>query len=277
MSHLFSLLKDRINFWLLLVILIPIALLTSTVVFDLSFILPQDTQTKIISLPQPKSTIYLLLLLLSMYLCYLLLFLSYAKKPRLKDFDHIISPGIMKHKKSGKYYCQPCLVKDHITCELSVINKDELFCHCCKSPYKIDHAILISDSVLSRAWDEAVKEHTSNNKWSNQKIEPHATGLIFALSLIMNSKTNKDSHWFLLFGDFIFVFATLLCLAPPIYALFLLHHSRALIGLSILFVWLVPYCFLLRLLHRRGIARFWLSSISTGIVLIAFGYVIWQF
>lgn len=159
-SYLFSLSKDRMSVWLW----IPLLLLTSSL-FDTPWnlliqFLPTPIIDKIALLPQPKSTIILLLLLLSICLCYVLLFLSYAKKPRLKDFEHIIYPGIMKHKKSGKYYCQPCLLKDHIACDLSVVNKDELFCHCCKTPYKIDHSILISDSVLSRAWDEAVKEHT---------------------------------------------------------------------------------------------------------------------
>lgn len=111
-----------------------------------------------------KITLSLSVLVFSLSASLFILWRDRQKIPSIKDYEHILHPGIMKHKKSGKYYCQPCLLKGHITCELSVINKDELFCHCCKSSYKIDHAVLISDTALSRTWDDAIKEHTSEDK-----------------------------------------------------------------------------------------------------------------
>ncbi len=153
MSHLLSLIKDRINFWVLLPILILIAIFTSTVVFDLSSILPQDTQNKIIALPQPKSTIFLSLLLLSMYLCYAWLFSTYIKKPRQNDYELINPPGFLKNKKTGRYYCQKCLVEKHLESELSVISKEEFKCRVCNEPYKTDLLLLLNDSYLSKVQD----------------------------------------------------------------------------------------------------------------------------
>jgi hypothetical protein len=167
MSSLFSLVKDRINFWLLLPGLILLCILSSMLWIDSDAFLSIQTLKNISKLPQPKITIILLLLFLAISACYLLLFLAYSKKPKIKDYDLINPPGFLKHKKTGKYYCQPCLVNKHIESELSVISEKEFQCRVCKEPYKIDYSVLICNSYLSiaqnndplfKTHDKAVKE-----------------------------------------------------------------------------------------------------------------------
>jgi len=80
------------------------------------------------------------------------------RKPSIKDYDLVNPPGFLKHKTTGKYYCQRCLLKDHIASELSsVVTEKHLVCHCCDKAYNIS-ANLITDSYLSKTYDEAMKE-----------------------------------------------------------------------------------------------------------------------
>lgn len=154
--------KTYISKWVALPLTLLLIVLSGTQLLDRIF---PDGITKILNPTQaPRIAVTAILLILSITFCYILLYREFSKKPNINDYEHILHPGIMKHKQSRKYYCQPCLLKEHITCELSIVNKDELFCHCCKSAYKIDHAILISDHVLSKAWDKAVQEFTKEDK-----------------------------------------------------------------------------------------------------------------
>jgi len=158
MSALFSLVKDRINFWLLLPIVFLLAILTGMIMIDSNTFSQIQILTKILNLPQPKATIILISLLLTISACYIFLFVAYTKKPNIKDYDLINPPGFLKHRKTGKYYCQPCLLKNHIASELSpVVTENKLVCHCCDKAYNIS-AKIITNSYLSKAYDEAMKE-----------------------------------------------------------------------------------------------------------------------
>ncbi len=64
----------------------------------------------------------------------------------------------MKHKATGAYYCQPCLLKNHLESELSTIDNNLLICRVCKEEYKIDHKVLLSNEYLSKKHDEATQE-----------------------------------------------------------------------------------------------------------------------
>lgn len=164
MSALFSLVKDRINFWLLLPIIFLLAILTGMIMIDSNTFSQIQILTKISSLPQPKATIILISLLLAISACYVLLFVAYTKKPNIKDYDLINPPGFLKHKGTGKYYCQPCLQTRHIASELSVVKKDEMFCRNCKEPYPINASFIITDKILTKAFDDACNELMLKNK-----------------------------------------------------------------------------------------------------------------
>jgi len=125
---------------------------------DLNEFVPNAISKNILSLSQPKTTIILLLLLLAISICYLLLFATYIKKPKLKHYEIINPPGFMRHKKTGAYYCQPCLIQRHIASELSTIAEKEFVCRICKESYKIDYSVLICDKYLSMVHDRAVEE-----------------------------------------------------------------------------------------------------------------------
>lgn len=164
MNHLFSLLKSRLSFWLLLPMLILSSLLSGMIFVDLDALLPTEISKNIKALPQPKTTVTLLLLVFAISLCYLILFLTYNRKPNIKDYDLINPPGFLKHSRTGKYYCQPCLQTRHIASELSVVKKDEMFCRNCKEPYPIDASFIITDKILTKAFDDACNELMLKNK-----------------------------------------------------------------------------------------------------------------
>lgn len=168
MNYLFSLLKDRLSFWLLLPMLLLSSILSGMIFVDLDALLPTEISKNIKALPQPKTTVTLLLLAFAIALCYLLLFRTYSKKTNIKDYDLINPPGILKHRGSGKYYCQRCLLKDHNPSELSLaLTENNLVCHCCDKLYDISTKIL-PDSYFSKAWDEFTKEILLKNKTGQQ-------------------------------------------------------------------------------------------------------------
>lgn len=157
MNSLFSLVKNRINFWLLLPTVLLTAILTGMIMIDSDTFSQIQILKNISSLPQPKTMIISIALLLAILACYLLLFVAYTKKPNLKDYEIINPPGFMKHKKGG-YYCQPCLIQRHIASELSTITEKEFVCRACKESYKIDYSVLICDKYLSMVHDRAADE-----------------------------------------------------------------------------------------------------------------------
>lgn len=143
---------------MLLPIVSLIAILSGMIALDANDLQKIETLRKLSDLSQPKATITLLLSFLAISACYLVLFVAYVKKPNIGHYDLINPPGFLKDKKTGKYYCQKCLLINHVASELSaVVTKDELICHCCDKTYNIS-ADLITDSCLSKAYDEAIKE-----------------------------------------------------------------------------------------------------------------------
>ena len=80
------------------------------------------------------------------------------KKPRIKDYEIINPPGFLRHKKTGGYFCQPCLTDKHKASELSTVSEKEFLCRVCKESYKIDYKVLIHDEYLSMVHDRAADE-----------------------------------------------------------------------------------------------------------------------
>lgn len=95
---------------------------------------------------------------------YLTIKTKLANRPNLKNYTQINPPGFMKHKTTGAYYCQPCLIKNHFEAELSVINTNLLTCRICNEEYKLDHNVLLSIEYLSKKQDEAAKEIYLKNR-----------------------------------------------------------------------------------------------------------------
>ena len=85
-------------------------------------------------------------------------------KPNLNDYEIINPPGVMKYKKSGGYFCQPCLLLKHVASELSTIDTKKMLCRSCKETYEIDYSVLICDKYLSMVHDRAANELIHKNK-----------------------------------------------------------------------------------------------------------------
>jgi len=130
MNSLFSLIKNRINFWLLLPVLILLGILSSTLWIDWDVFLPDAISKSLLTLPQPKATIILLLLFLAISVCYLLLFASYTQKPKIKDYD--FKPfGFYVHKKGGEHLCPKCLLTPPYIKAPLHISRGNLTCSVC--------------------------------------------------------------------------------------------------------------------------------------------------
>lgn len=110
--------------------------------------------------------ILLLLVVLTLGLVIMVeLVYPFKKKPNLKNYTQINPPGLMKHKKTGKYYCQPCLIKKHILSEVSITNTKEWICRCCKETYKVNfNEFLLCKSFFSRLTDALTEVVPNNNK-----------------------------------------------------------------------------------------------------------------
>jgi len=158
MKQIIDIIKPYISEWVVLPLALLLIILSGMLFFDLGQVLPSESTSLLTPTQLVKLVVIIFLLLLSMTFCYILLYRTFTKKPNIKDYDLINPPGFLKHKKTGKYYCQPCLLKDHIASELSsVVTEKHLVCHCCDKAYNIS-ANLITNSYLSKAYDEAMKE-----------------------------------------------------------------------------------------------------------------------
>ena len=167
MKNLFFLIKDRINFLLLLPILVLSSILAGIISVDLNHYIPNYAQGLPNILLQPKTTIALLLLWLATLTLYILYYYSSSKTPNLKNYTQINPPGFMKRKEDG-YFCQPCLIKNHLEIELSTISKNLLMCRSCKEKYAIDYKVLLSSEYFSKKHDEGVMEIYLKNKKPNK-------------------------------------------------------------------------------------------------------------
>lgn len=83
---------------------------------------------------------------------------KFISKPNLNDYEIINPPGFMKHKATGGYFCQPCLLLRHVVSELSTIDTKKMLCRSCKETYEIDYSVLICNPYLSMVHDKAANE-----------------------------------------------------------------------------------------------------------------------
>ncbi|KHE92206.1 MAG: hypothetical protein K8F52_18790 [Candidatus Scalindua rubra] len=111
-----------------------------------------------------KISLILLIALSLVVPYYLTIKTKLSNRPNLKNYTQINPPGFMKHKTTGAYYCQPCLIKNHLESELSTINENLFMCRVCKEKYGIDYKVLLSQEYLSQKHDEAAKEIYLKNK-----------------------------------------------------------------------------------------------------------------
>ena len=107
----------------------------------------------LIGIPFLDFSVIIFLLFLAMSFCYMLLYRAFTKTPNLKDYELVNPPGFMKHRKTGRFYCHPCLFANHRASPLSVISEKEFQCRVCRESYKIDYSLLLNNSYLSIAHD----------------------------------------------------------------------------------------------------------------------------
>lgn len=154
LDRLFSLIENHISPWLAIPIGFLFAIPTSTLVFDLGSWLPKGILNMITILPQPKTNLTLILWLLSILSCYVLLYLTFSKKPKLKNYELDLYHGYYKHKNKSGFYCYKCLHdgKEH---HLHAIDANSMECLYCKNTFTSSFKIMESDEMLSRSWDQA--------------------------------------------------------------------------------------------------------------------------
>ncbi len=107
----------------------------------------------------------LLMILLSLVVPYIILKKKeFSNKPNLKNYTLINPPGLMKHKATENYYCQPCLIERNILSEVSIKDPKEWICRCCKETYKIKiNDFLACNSFFSKLTN-SLKETIPENK-----------------------------------------------------------------------------------------------------------------
>lgn len=164
MKSIIDVIKPYISEWVALPLALLLIILSGMLFFDLGQVLPSESTNLLTPTQMVKLVVIIFLLFLGMSFSYILLYKAFSKKPKIGDYDPINPPGFLKHRRTGKYYCYRCLVKDHIVSELSIVlPENKLVCRCCDDSYDISTKI-IPDSYFSKAWDEFVKEICSKNK-----------------------------------------------------------------------------------------------------------------
>lgn len=154
----FDILYKCLNKWVILPILIPLAGLIILQLSRLEYWFPFELTLRLKALPEPLTILRLLTTILAIYVSYLFLLLAYFKKPNIKNFEFINPPGCYKHKRNGKYYCKPCLLKDKIESEISWINHIGMQCNVCGTPYRVSMAHMSHYPELEKQFDKAIKE-----------------------------------------------------------------------------------------------------------------------
>lgn len=126
--------KDTLEEHLIEYILIAILAILSSLVgivwkeiipLVLTKVLPEFSQKSLLAI----ASLFLLIILIEFIIIILL-----NQKPKLKDYEFIEETGFYKHKKTGAYYCHPCLVKRGLKARL---RKWEKYwqCFCCERSY----------------------------------------------------------------------------------------------------------------------------------------------
>jgi hypothetical protein len=101
-----------------------------------------------------KAAISILLIAMALALS----LISHLKKVKVTDCEIINPPGFLRHKKSGAYYCQKCLVENKRATELSTVSTHQFRCRVCNETYDIDYSVLICTPYLSMLHDKAANE-----------------------------------------------------------------------------------------------------------------------
>lgn len=145
--------KTYLPKWVALPLTLLLLILIGMLFFDFHQILPSETAKLLNPTQILKISAISFLLFLAMSFCYILLYRAFSKQPNLKDYELINPPGFMKNKKTGRFYCHPCLFAKHNTSPLSVISEKEFQCRVCGESYKIDYSLLLNNSYLSIVQD----------------------------------------------------------------------------------------------------------------------------
>lgn len=171
MNKFIETIKPYIHPWLLLPLTFLVAIPTGMYLLPVCFFdsIPQEILKLIL---KPAITATLTLISLSLSLCYLLLFKEFIEKPNIKEYEFINPPGCYKHKRSGLYFCQPCLLKDKIESPLYWINEYGMHCKCCGEPYKIKLTRISAIPSLEKEFDKAWEEWNNNN--ANKRVNQTA-------------------------------------------------------------------------------------------------------
>lgn len=133
-------LKSYIPKWLAAPISLLILILIGIFLLPPNLGLPSQIVSTLTNLPTPKIMGTLILWFLAMSCFYAFLYRRYMNKPNVSDYEFINPPGCFKHKITGLYFCQPCLLKNDIPSQLTWVNAYGMQCKCCGEPYKIDLA-----------------------------------------------------------------------------------------------------------------------------------------
>jgi len=115
-------------------------------------------------LPLGKAVVIMCVLCLALLASLIVLHYKLMAKPNPNDYEIINPPGFMKHKATGGYFCQPCLLLKQLPSQLSTIDKKQMLCRICKETYDIDYSVLICDEYLSMIHNRAVSELIHKNE-----------------------------------------------------------------------------------------------------------------
>jgi len=86
---------------------------------------------KSLELPIYSIIITLLLLYISTLISFVILYISYTRKPKIKDFIFHSKSGFYEHKREHYFCCQKCLIKDGIESKLTDFSPREYWCRIC--------------------------------------------------------------------------------------------------------------------------------------------------
>ena len=111
-----------------------------------------------------KAIIIMFFLSLGLLVSLVIVHQKFNLKPNLNDYEIINPPGFMRHKATGGYFCQPCLLLRHVASELSTIHTKKILCRSCKETYEIDYSVLICDPYISKVHDRAADELIHKNE-----------------------------------------------------------------------------------------------------------------
>ncbi|MCP5007210.1 MAG: hypothetical protein GY941_25200 [Planctomycetes bacterium] len=106
----------------------------------------------------PLTILMILVVLIPGSLFAVLALYIFYKNPKLKDYEIINPPGLMKHKSTGKYFCQKCLITKHFTSEVIITSTKEWTCLICEQKYKVSFNDFLSCKSFFSKMIDSFKE-----------------------------------------------------------------------------------------------------------------------